>query len=703
MTLPQRILGCYSLALLILIVATGLIYQSVVGLIAKLESTPPAQEAAELVGELLRGMLEIEAAEREYVVTGSESAVETIGRARSEIQRSLEALKRPAAAHAEERLHVQQLEGQVAERLAFTDRLIQARREMGPAETAKKRDTPQEIRLEEGIRAALASLKAHANQETIELRREMQRRVRTLFLVILAGGLAIGGAGLFSVLFMLRELRQREAAEESLEALLRAAPDAVVLTDREGKILLVNPTAEELLGYRGRELLGKNLECLVPERHRSEWPQVRREWEQRLQRQAAIEAVELGAARSDGSEVPVEIKVSRVPTKEGENYLFFGRETGARHRAEAELRRAHEELTRSLREVEQRNLEVTRLSELSEMLQSCQNTEEASRVIVQVIEKLLEGTTGALCVVHASRTIVEAVATWGEASGTAAVFAPEDCWALRRGRTHFIDDPHAAMCCRHLTAEPWERYVCLPLVAQGDTLGILFIRRPADSPEAKLITPQELSRRLRLAGTIAEQAGLALANLRLRETLRHQSIRDPLTGLFNRRYLEETLDRELRRVARLQKPLAVLMIDLDHFKQFNDTFGHDAGDTVLRELGTMLQSHVRSEDVACRYGGEEFAVILPDAPESATLERAEELREAARHLHVQHHGRSLGPLSLSIGVAMFPRHGADSRTLLEAADQALYEAKAAGRNRVRLAGATMEAEKLSSGSPASPS
>jgi diguanylate cyclase (GGDEF)-like protein len=175
------------------------------------------------------------------------------------------------------------------------------------------------------------------------------------------------------------------------------------------------------------------------------------------------------------------------------------------------------------------------------------------------------------------------------------------------------------------------------------------------------------------------------ANLRLQKTLRVQAVRDPLTRLFNRRYLEETFERELRRAERTRKPLGVIMLDLDHFKVFNDTFGHAAGDALLRVVGQFLLSRSRREDVACRYGGEEFVLIFPDAPLETTTRRAEQLREEARSLQVQHHGHPLGNVTISAGVAAFPEHGSTAATLLRAADEALYRAKTEGRDRVEVA------------------
>jgi diguanylate cyclase (GGDEF)-like protein len=178
---------------------------------------------------------------------------------------------------------------------------------------------------------------------------------------------------------------------------------------------------------------------------------------------------------------------------------------------------------------------------------------------------------------------------------------------------------------------------------------------------------------------------MALSNLKLHETLRSQSIRDPLTGLFNRRFMEESLELELRRAVRNQRPLSVIMLDLDGFKRFNDSHGHDAGDALLRELGALLQGNIRAEDIACRYGGEEFTLIMPEGSAEIAAQRAELLRAAIKKLEVEHRGRTLGSVTASLGVAVFPEHGRTRDALLEAADAALYLSKGAGGDKVTLA------------------
>ena len=209
----------------------------------------------------------------------------------------------------------------------------------------------------------------------------------------------------------------------------------------------------------------------------------------------------------------------------------------------------------------------------------------------------------------------------------------------------------------------------------------------------QMIGPDELSQPVLLvAKMFAEQVSLSIANIRLREELRNQSIRDPLTGLYNRRYLEETMEREIRRAVRSEQGLGVLMLDLDHFQKFNDTHGHDAGDTVLRETAWFLLKSVRAEDLVCRFGGEEFVVILPVADLKVTQARAERIRTKLHELTVMHQGQSEGMVTVSVGVAELPQHPTSHHELLGAADAALYRAKREGRDRVAVAETPLASE-----------
>jgi diguanylate cyclase (GGDEF)-like protein len=320
---------------------------------------------------------------------------------------------------------------------------------------------------------------------------------------------------------------------------------------------------------------------------------------------------------------------------------------------------------------------MTLLSEMGDMLRACLNTDEAYNVIVRVAQQVFPVQVGALYVITPSRNLVEAAAIWGNPSLVERIFSPEECWGLRRGRVHWVEDANTGLLCKHLHQPPPHSYLCVPMMAQSEALGVLHLTQPEGAPitEAKQ----------RLAITMAEHIAMALSNLKLHETLRSQSIRDPLTGLFNRRFMEESLELELRRATRNQRPLGVIMLDLDHFKHFNDTFGHEAGDTLLRELGTFLQGNIRAEDIACRYGGEEFTLILPEGNAEVTLQRANFLREAIKRLDVKHRNQPLGRITASMGVAIFPEHGRTRDALLTASDEALYRSKAEGRDRVTVA------------------
>lgn len=184
---------------------------------------------------------------------------------------------------------------------------------------------------------------------------------------------------------------------------------------------------------------------------------------------------------------------------------------------------------------------------------------------------------------------------------------------------------------------------------------------------------------------ITERKQAQDALLKSEALLRELSVRDHLTGLFNRRYMEETLERELLRASRKGLSLGIMMLDVDDFKQFNDIYGHAAGDAVLRELGDLLLGHFRGEDIACRYGGDEFIIVLLDASLEMTRERAERLCEHARHVNIQFEGQALEAVTFSVGIAVFPEGGSTSAEVLKAADTALYRAKHAGRGRVVVA------------------
>jgi len=344
--------------------------------------------------------------------------------------------------------------------------------------------------------------------------------------------------------------------------------------------------------------------------------------------------------------------------------------------ARSELDRQNE---RMMGELTERTRRATVLAKMGELLQSCLSRDEVFAAALGFAPKIFPAVPGAVALLDASRSAAEVIGSWVNCQLPATVFEPASCWALRTGQPHLVVTGDTTAPCGH-AAGVKNTYLCIPIMAQGETLGLAHFQATDEKPE---IDATELSFKTTFAG----QVGLSIANIKLREALRTQSVRDALTGLYNRRYLEEVLDREVRRASRATQSLGVLMIDLDHFKSFNDTYGHDAGDAVLREIGASLTKGVRAEDFVCRFGGEEFVVVLPTADLAASRARAERLRSKARELTILHQGRSMGMITISVGVAVFPDHGVSPKELMAAADAALYEAKRGGRDRVVVASA----------------
>jgi len=329
-----------------------------------------------------------------------------------------------------------------------------------------------------------------------------------------------------------------------------------------------------------------------------------------------------------------------------------------------------------------RNVALKTLQELSNLLHSCVTLGESANVIARGLRQLMPEDSGAVFLINDSNRTLETPANWGECAGFQPMFEREACWALRRGRTYTNTGGADEVECSHLCVEQPRASICVPMVAQGEILGAMSVvpNRRKDDPRVDrlMVDPS-------LVETVAGIIAVALASLRLREALRESSIRDPLTGLFNRRYMEATLERELRRALRARLPLSLAVCDFDHFKRLNDTHGHEAGDVVMRLFGKMLRETFREDDVACRTGGEEFAVILPGAEAVDAARRMNKLVAKVNQQQIPFGSETSLTFAFSAGVAVSPQNGETSHDLFHKADIALYEAKRQGRNRVVLA------------------
>ncbi|MBO9477456.1 diguanylate cyclase [Shimia sp. R11_0] len=328
--------------------------------------------------------------------------------------------------------------------------------------------------------------------------------------------------------------------------------------------------------------------------------------------------------------------------------------------------------------------EAKLLGDLDEWLQSCKSLAELFEVVTQFMTKLLPDTAGELYLYSNSRDVLDGACVWGGGEVHEHI-APDSCWALRRGRGYRYEAGGIGLQCSHVKDHPRQREVehtlCVPIVAHGDTVGLMHVVYPENASDAEVRQGYEF------ALQCGEHISLAIANVKLRDELHDQSTRDALTRLYNRRYFLEAMRTEASMAARKRSDFSLLSFDADKFKSFNDNHGHDAGDMVLRAIADKMHEMFSDGATPCRFGGEEFSVLLPNVTGTEAYDVAEELRRAVEEIKIRYGSGELPPVTISIGVASFSDHGPLLQDIINAADRALYQAKKDGRNCVRAADA----------------
>ncbi len=484
-----------------------------------------------------------------------------------------------------------------------------------------------------------------------------------------------------------------------LNTLLDTLPDAVFAKNTDNLFIISNPAAAAVMGVTNKEeLLGKSEIDFQPVELGTQVlahdAMIFTTGEPTINQEEILIDVKSGIPRwRQTTKVPLRDKNGKITGLVG-----ISRDITKQKETENELQKSNVKLLKGIEALEQSTRETERLSEMVDLLQASPDTEEACVVIADQMGKFFPEDSGILYLYHSSRNILDRATSWGPDLPDPIVFKPDECWGLRRGKMHIVEANNAnpdnpeinkSLICPHIKPDGLADYLCVPLVAQGEALGLLHLRHKEGPPvfdeSGNVLEWYGQAKRQRIQ-SIIDSLSLSLANLKLRSTLRQQSIRDPLTGMYNRRYMEETLEREVLRAARNNETVGVIMLDIDHFKEFNDTFGHQAGDILLQSLGHFFLSHVRGEDVACRYGGEEFILLLPGSDLEETCQRAEEMRKEVHHMSVDFKGQALGKITLSFGISAYPKHGATPYILIQTADQALYRAKSEGRDRVVVTG-----------------
>jgi diguanylate cyclase (GGDEF)-like protein/PAS domain S-box-containing protein len=469
----------------------------------------------------------------------------------------------------------------------------------------------------------------------------------------------------------------RKAQEERrvLSLAVEQSPATIVLTDPEGVILYANPAFRTLTGWTPEEALGQPISILKSGQmpfsvYVDLWSTLRdgQEWRG-----------EFLNKKKGGELFWEESYISPILSEDGtiQRFLAIKEDITDRKRHEESLNNLNSQLEDSVAELKRRDHETTLVGHMNDLLRACYSRAEAYRLIALSLREIFQNVSGFLAAPVPTGNAYEVVAEWGENLESPDPFLAEDCWALKRGHHHEAAAPDKGVHCRHFLRPPAGGYLCIPLNIRKTSLGMLhLIARPGERIQYSQV---------QLALSMTEAITLSLSNLSLQEALLEQAIRDPLTGLFNRRYLEETLGRELHRVQRTNTTLCLAMLDVDHFKSFNDNFGHEAGDEVLRALGDVFRDGLRKSDIPCRFGGEEFTIILPESNLENARIRVGTICKAFKALEIRSGGKLLPPSSLSAGIAIAPHHGITPEVLLRVADGALYAAKLGGRDRVAIA------------------
>ncbi|WP_322488179.1 diguanylate cyclase [Chloroflexus sp.] len=455
--------------------------------------------------------------------------------------------------------------------------------------------------------------------------------------------------------------RIRQQAE-----LLNQIADAVIATDLNYTVISWNRGAEQIYGWTEEEVIGKRLQTFFETR----FSDTTRDEAAAILRETGRWEGEIEQRRRDGKYIPIHSIVVLIRDEYGTptGIVAVNRDISERRHFEMLLMKANQRLESAMVEARRQAAEILMVNELHDLLQVCQTINEAAGVIAFSLQRIFPHQSGYLMVRQPGTANLNLVASWGATTTAPPSLTIDQCWALRRGLIHRTCAGEGLRCA-HIRTHPDDCTCCVPLVVQGEIYGLIHIAG-SELPRSELIV------------MTGDTIKLALSNLELRTTLREQAIIDPLTGLYNRRYLESSLPRELHRAQREQVPLTVAMIDIDHFKQFNDQYGHDAGDVLLRELAIIFREHLRQSDLACRYGGEEFVLILPGINRATAQTRLQRLRETVQRRQIAFAGQLLGPITISIGFVVCESADQTMHLIIQHADTALYTAKRSGRNQV---------------------
>jgi diguanylate cyclase (GGDEF)-like protein/PAS domain S-box-containing protein len=633
------------------------------------------QEVHHNIQNILSEIQNLELEQRDYLITKDQTELETHNATIQKINQKINSLDNLPEIIPNQNLWINALKQAVQEHLEVSQTIVELESIKNLGNVQKKlliirRKEHKNIDKHSQISGDLESLVEQAlTAESVKTQTILQRAFFYFGLAICLSVLIL--AKVYSLIA--QEIKLQKLIEQTLQERLNvveAAIDGIALLNENGEYIYLNQSHAKIFGYQYQnELLNQNWRQLY---YPEEIERLEREVFPLLQQKRHWRG-EASGKRKDGSQFAEEVSLSLT---EDNKLICVCRDISESKQSQALLDEANDQLLAKVRELEEYNQEILLVAEMKEILQGCLTIDEAKSALPILLQRLFPQISGNIFFYNHDNGLLESGASWNdETDKNFDHFTTQDCWALRHSKSYYLDYSQPGLKCKHLHADSSSgESLCVPMMAQGEILGILNL----NSSGLRQLTPSKQ----KLAETIAANFALTIANLKLRSRLEEESIRDPLTGLFNRRYMEESLQREIYKCDRQQEFLAIIMMDIDHFKQFNDSYGHLIGDALLRELGAFLQTNIRDSDIACRYGGEELIVIMPETPLEFAQQRGEQIRQEVKNIQLKCEPQIDLTISLSLGVACFPLHGLTAQEVIKAADTALYRAKTEGRDRI---------------------
>ncbi|HAT1979567.1 TPA: diguanylate cyclase [Legionella pneumophila] len=674
----------FIIALSLLLIINIISYNQVKNLIFASNWVSHTHEVIQTIDACLYDVVEIESRQRFYLIRGSSPQLMTdIDDMKSTLQLNLYKLEQLTRDNPEQNKRTHRFIDLVKQRLNLLNQLVQLKGS-GKLDTQEgydllnqSQDMSHQVKsLGQEIKSVELVLLSEKNTGAV-------RWADTSSFILISGG--ITSILFLTIAFILANIElstrrktelQNQNTQIRLKKIIESASDMIAAFDKDQRFITFN----EAYQREFKRLFDKSISINMSlEEAFEDVPENKKKlvqtWKESLQRDEETKNIEVNTEQ-EKTIYEMTSKLIQNGDNEIKGVVHSVRNITKRVQEHTELQESYEKLANGMKELQKKNEQITLLVEMSDIMLACGSQEELSDVMAKYSQRLLQFSSGYLFIMHPSKNYLEKAASWGNPQPHDLTFTPEQCWAIRLGRIHYAGSSRIELMCSHtmFAEQPELSLLCVPLMAQNDIYGLLYLEVGLEFDENQQL----------LITAFAELTALALANVRLRENLRYQSIRDPLTGLYNRRYLEDFLFKQLHQAERTKASFAILMLDLDHFKKINDTFGHDAGDLVLKELGQILNSDIRLGDIAARYGGEEFVLLLYDIDAQAAKMKAENLRSAISNLQVKYGAQPVGQITASIGISVYPDDAKSPAEVIEAADKALYQAKNKGRNKVIL-------------------